>query len=238
MILESIKSYIEEAKRKNLEKLEKINNYISSINDSIVKNSSFQPLKWWWSNFKTHKLIIDTYWNIIFKVWTLFPTIFVWIFSIPIVITLIIFFSYIISNFNNLNTTELINYVFPILLFSSFSIPIGIIFYFLFVSKIFDFQNWYYYNLRYQKNIYSLLNNEKYKNKIIAINQIHALQIIKERVQSKNSSYYSYELNLILKDSNRMNVIDHGNLETIRQNAEQLANRLWVKIWDITTIDQ
>jgi hypothetical protein len=145
---------------------------------------------------------------------------------------------YITLNINSLDSNELANYMFPLMLFSCFPIIFVIIFYFIFVSKIFDFQNWYYYNLRYQKNIYSLLNDQKYKNKIISISQIHAIQIIKERVSTKNSSYNSYEFNLILKDSSRVNVIDHWNLEKLRENANQIAARLWIKIWDITTIDQ
>lgn len=39
---------------------------------------------------------------------------------------------------------------------------------------------------------------------------------------------------MVLKDSRRVNVIDHWNLEEIRKNADELASKLWVKIYDIT----
>ena len=39
---------------------------------------------------------------------------------------------------------------------------------------------------------------------------------IRERCTSRNSSYYSYELNLVLDDGSRLNGVDHGNLERLR----------------------
>ncbi len=45
------------------------------------------------------------------------------------------------------------------------------------------------------------------------LSAIHALQLISEYVSGNKNSYYSYELNLVLADGNRINVVDHGNLE-------------------------
>ena len=66
------------------------------------------------------------------------------------------------------------------------------------------------------------------------LDRIHALQIISEHCRSKNSSYYSYELNLVLDDATRMNVIDHGSLEQMRRDAERLAVLLGKPVWDAT----
>ena len=63
---------------------------------------------------------------------------------------------------------------------------------------------------------------------------IRALQIIKERCTSKNSSYFSYELNLVLEDGKRLNVIDHGNLQRLREDAEKLSAFLGKPVWDAT----
>lgn len=41
---------------------------------------------------------------------------------------------------------------------------------------------------------------------------------------------------MILKNSSRVNIIDLWNLEEIRKNASELANKLWVKVYDITEI--
>ncbi|MDA3885592.1 MAG: hypothetical protein PF638_08370 [Candidatus Delongbacteria bacterium] len=65
------------------------------------------------------------------------------------------------------------------------------------------------------------------------LDQIHAIQILSEYCHTDKSHYYSYELNLVLKDSSRINVIDHGNLIKLREDANTLAGFLEVPIWDV-----
>lgn len=76
-----------------------------------------------------------------------------------------------------------------------------------------------------------------------AFKQIHALQIVREYCEQKNSSssgtsrterYYSYELNLVLKDGIRINITDHGNLSRIRSDAKHLSKFLAIPLWDAT----
>ena len=64
------------------------------------------------------------------------------------------------------------------------------------------------------------------------LDDIHALQIIKEWVTGKDSSYDSFELNLVLTDGRRINVMDHGDYATLRANAETLAGFLGRPLWD------
>lgn len=66
------------------------------------------------------------------------------------------------------------------------------------------------------------------------LGNIHALQIISELCSSRNGSYYSYELNLILKDGQRINVTDHGKLDKLRADAMTLAQFLGKPLWDAT----
>jgi hypothetical protein len=66
---------------------------------------------------------------------------------------------------------------------------------------------------------------------------VYALQIIKERVRSKSSSYFSYELNLILKDKERVNLLDHGKYNLVREDADMLASVLGVPLWDAVAVD-
>ncbi|MFT4803048.1 MAG: Fe2+ transport system protein B [Psychroserpens sp.] len=47
----------------------------------------------------------------------------------------------------------------------------------------------------------------------------------------KDSSFKSFELNLVLDDSNRLNVIDHVNLKGVTADAETLSAFLNVPIW-------
>ncbi len=60
---------------------------------------------------------------------------------------------------------------------------------------------------------------------------IHAIQLISEYV-SGESSYYSYELNLVLDDGRRINVVDHGNKGRLREDAGRLALFLGKPVWD------
>jgi hypothetical protein len=66
---------------------------------------------------------------------------------------------------------------------------------------------------------------------ITALHDIHALQIISEYVISGKTSYHSYELNLVLKSGERINVTDHGNLRALELDARALAAFLNVPVW-------
>ena len=66
------------------------------------------------------------------------------------------------------------------------------------------------------------------------LSSIHALQLLSEFVSGSKSSYYSYELNLVLNDGSRINVVDHGNLERLRSDASALSRFLDKPVWDAT----
>lgn len=61
---------------------------------------------------------------------------------------------------------------------------------------------------------------------------IHALQLLSERVSGNKNTYTSYELNLVLSDGSRINVVDHGRLEQLRADARTLGDFLDKPIWD------
>jgi hypothetical protein len=70
-----------------------------------------------------------------------------------------------------------------------------------------------------------------------ALEDIHALQIL---VKRKNiggvpgGAYLSYELNLVLANGTRMNVLDHGDGAAVRKDAATLAQFLSRPVWDAT----
>jgi hypothetical protein len=78
------------------------------------------------------------------------------------------------------------------------------------------------------------LSNRHGHKETATLDQIHALQLISEHCTSKDSSYYSYELNLVLDDGTRINVVDHGNQSELHEDATALAEFLGVPIWDAT----
>ncbi len=127
--------------------------------------------------------------------------------------------------------------------FLYFGVPFGSIFFiiglviYLFLSApcVFDFNAGVYYRGRKSaKNDLSPDNKTK-----CWLNNIYAIQLIRERCVSRSSDrkriahdYYSYELNLVLKDGTRLNVIDHGKLEVIIADAEKLGQLLKVPVWN------
>lgn len=57
----------------------------------------------------------------------------------------------------------------------------------------------------------------------VRLESIHALQIIAEYISGKNGGYYSFELNLVLQDGNRINIVDHGRRGKLAEDAGVLA---------------
>jgi hypothetical protein len=64
------------------------------------------------------------------------------------------------------------------------------------------------------------------------LDDIHALQIITERIRGDDGSYDSYELNLVLRDGRRLNVMDHGDYHALQADAETLGGFLGRPVWD------
>jgi hypothetical protein len=66
----------------------------------------------------------------------------------------------------------------------------------------------------------------------VPLDWIHAIQLICESRKgswgSGESGFDSCEINLVLKDGSRINVVDHGNLGRIRQDSRQLGEFLGV----------
>lgn len=66
----------------------------------------------------------------------------------------------------------------------------------------------------------------------VRLDDIHALQIVSEYIRGDDKSYYSYELNLVAKDGQRHNVIDHGDRSDLIIDANKLSEFLGKPVWD------
>ncbi|MGL4854929.1 MAG: hypothetical protein ACRC37_06720, partial [Lentisphaeria bacterium] len=62
----------------------------------------------------------------------------------------------------------------------------------------------------------------KLKN-YVSFSDIMALQIIDNKIRSKNGVYYVYELNILKRDGSRGQVIGHGNYSILRKDSLELA---------------
>jgi hypothetical protein len=121
--------------------------------------------------------------------------------------------------------------------FNFFGLSFGLIFtftgiymtFYLFKPRVFDKQIGYYYKK------YSFKPNSKNLKNQLRLSTIVALQIIGETIRDEDGSYGSFELNLVLEDGTRRNVVDHGNLKSIIDDAHVLSEFLDIPIWHAET---
>ncbi|MCK5684435.1 hypothetical protein KAJ27_09950 [bacterium] len=70
----------------------------------------------------------------------------------------------------------------------------------------------------------------------VLLDDIHAFQLITKHYQGNNVSYLCYEFNLVLQNGNRINVVNHGNLQAIKNELLELSSFLNKPIWDAAEI--
>lgn len=73
-----------------------------------------------------------------------------------------------------------------------------------------------------------LMNHES----VYDLSGVYALQLLSHYVRSDKSSYYIYELNFILDDLKRVNIMRHGGKAVLRRDAEKLAEFMGKPLWD------
>ena len=98
---------------------------------------------------------------------------------------------------------------------------------------VFDKQIGYFWKGNKQVDMYQYRPGVRSKYSV-ALSDIHALQLISKFVPGSQdaSSYCVFELNLVLADAQRINVIAHGYLKIVREDADKLARFLGIPIWD------
>jgi hypothetical protein len=118
----------------------------------------------------------------------------------------------------------------PLLAFGTAFAALGVgVFYFGAARVVFDKRQGAFWRGRTAPNeIVNRLSLKAYAK----LDDVHALQIIRERVHGDDASYDSFELNLVLADGRRLNVTDHGDYDTLRHNAETLSAFLGRPLWD------
>ena len=98
---------------------------------------------------------------------------------------------------------------------------------------ILAFGCWYLWSLRQKESRFDRYSNELTQGKkSFDLKNAEAIQLIREYVRGNESSYYSYELNLICSDGSRINIVDHGALRKLREDAALLAEYLSIPVWD------
>ncbi len=222
-MFEKLKAKIEELKELARKGKEPPN--LSQFNDPLAEQTEWTPAKRGGTNIRTHKLVEKTPTRMAFRA------------------TSGALFFYLIFLLSGLAVTIIV----PVSALSKgdfkpellFPIGIGLVFmvigscltYFGTNPIVFDTMSGYFWKGR--KDPERVFDINKLKH-CVRLKEIHALQLLSEYCSGNKSSYYSYELNLILEDGSRLNVVDHGNINKLRKDAAKLSTFLGKPVWDIT----
>ena len=68
--------------------------------------------------------------------------------------------------------------------------------------------------------------------------EVGALQLLEKWVQGGRSSYMAYELNLVRKDGERVQVVSHGDYKKLAEDAAALSEQLRVPLWDVKNLPE
>lgn len=218
-MLKKIKELIELAKLNQKERLN-----LEQFDDPIAMETDWSPAQRGGSNFKTHKLVQESEDFISFRATTgmlIFSGIF---FTVGMgMLAAAGFFDLYLGKID-LEEGKYILLGIGLI----FAAVGGGMYYYSTMPIVFDKGSNTFWKGR--KDPKSDMLNPKVKH-LVDFQDIHAIQLLAERVSSKNGSYRSYEINLVLKDATRINVIDHGNRSSIVKDADILANFLNVPLW-------
>ena len=87
------------------------------------------------------------------------------------------------------------------------------------------------------------LNSKRYRKKEVNLEQwlkvteydvpfsdIKAIQVLEKESHSSDSDIICYELNIVLKNLKRINIVPHGSIDAIKEDAELIAEHLDIPV--------
>jgi hypothetical protein len=198
----------------------------SVFNDPVALQTQWTPAKGGGSNFCTHKLVEIDFNRMEFKA-TPGARVFYLVFFLAGIGIAVAFWLGAPPSFGESGSAfaEIV----PFLAGSVFIAAGALMFYFGTSPIVFDKYKGSFWKGRKSQDEMPLGKVPKY---FARLTEIHAIQLISEYCRSDKSSYYSYELNLVMRDGKRINVIDHGNVNRIREDAHTLSRFLGRPVWD------
>lgn len=210
----------------------------SSFNDPVAMQTDWTPANDGGTNAQTHELVMINSERMEFQ-----ATIFTKLFNIAILVMgLGLLFSFIYSWATGELSADT-GAIMSLLLGIAFSIFGGAMLYIGIPPIVFDKKEGVFWKERgSQEQILSGISLKQIFNRsslkdYVKLEQIYAIQLISEFCRGHRISYYSYELNLVLENGHRINVLDHGDLKKIRADAESLSYFLNKPVWDAIDTD-
>jgi len=198
------------------------------FNHPVAKDTDWYPLAGGGTNFQTHRLDSSNPDLLVFKAtrgvyW--FAGVFCFFGLLGLITPLSIFFAG--------GMQEWALFGFGTLFGGIFTGAGLLLLYFMTKPRVFDtFYGVYYKGRKKPQESMTMGASRDRKQGPVSLHEVEAVQVIRERVRGKNSSYYSFEINLVLADASRINVIDHGKHSAVIEDAETLATALGVPLWD------
>lgn len=217
----SIFEKMDEMIRKNNENPDNIE---FKVGDDVIDVVSWKPKMKGGTNFKSHKLYERGRSRLEFK-----TSPFV---KIMAIITFIIFVSVLYLYITDGVKHDIAEAMGIITFFAGLMFVISLLWYLIFsIPIIFDKSEGYFRKSKKSvRELGNVIDNKRY----IKLSEIYAIQVLSEyieRVNRKSKSYYSYEINLVLKDATRVNVVDHGNKTSALRDSDKLSKFLGVPLW-------
>ncbi len=197
----------------------------AALNDPIALRTQWTPVRRGGCNFRTHKLVTVGLDRLEFRS-TVGAKVFYLLF---LLIGVGVVIGFAVAGITSRRIAFNMATIMPTLIGLVFAGVGGALFYFGTIPIVVDTRKGYFWKGRKAPD--EVFNKAAIKH-CCETERIHALQLISEYCRSDKSSYYSYELNLVLDDGSRINVVDHGNKAKLREDAERLASVLGKPVWD------
>jgi hypothetical protein len=195
----------------------------AKFNDPLALTIEWTPASRGGTNFRTHKLVEIDFSRVEFKAAAAARVFYSFFSVLGIGVAALFFIKF--NSAGHLPTEQLM----PVLFGAVFVVAGVLMFYFGTSPIVFDKGVGYFWKGRKTPQESPEPGTIK---KVALLEDIHAIQLVAEYVRTGKSSYYSYEINLVLNDGKRITVIDHGNLKRIREDAGKLSQFLGVPVWD------
>jgi len=200
----------------------------SQFGDPLATQTAWTPIRRGGSSFRTHKLVTVDPSRIEFRA-SLGAILFYLLFML---FGLAFFASFFVSRFPSHKPSADLPVLVPLLVTLIFAAVGGYLLYTGTAPIVFEKGRGVFWKGR--KGPDEAIDSRN-TDKFVRLDHVHALQLVSEYCRGNKSSYYSYELNLVLKDGKRVNVVDHGNRDKIREDARVLAAFLGKPLWDAIT---
>ncbi|MCA1801517.1 MAG: hypothetical protein LC662_03550 [Rhodothermaceae bacterium] len=197
----------------------------SRFNDPLAMNTQWTPLVSGGTNIRTHKLVLIDFNRMEFK-----PSWGSILFCAVFLLTgLGVMIGFIIAGTRSGTSFFQTDFLMPVVTGLIFTL-VGVFLYYTFGKPVvFDNRSGYFWKCwKAPDQAFDLNAMEAYTK----LSDIYALQLLSEYVRGNKSSYHSYELNLVMKDGSRVNVVDHGSHVKLREDARTLADFLGKPVWD------